>query len=81
MTVKELIAELLDCDMEATVDFDINTSEETITISDFELNPIRGYLTFALSSGDFAAIHKDDFASLNQRIEELEGEIEDLKNE
>jgi hypothetical protein len=72
MKVKELITELLEHDMDATIDFDINTVEEDINTSDFDLHVDRNYVTFAINPKDYVLLDKKEYEQLLERLEELE---------
>jgi len=72
MTVRELIVELLDCDMGATVDFDIKTNEEDINESNFDLSRDRRYVTFVLEPKDYVLIDSGDYEEMKDRLYELE---------
>jgi hypothetical protein len=72
MTVKELIIELLDCDMDATVDFDIDTSEEDINISDFDLHNDKRYVTLTIELKNYVLLDKKEYEELTDRLSELE---------
>lgn len=74
MTIKELIIELLEYDIDATVDIDVRTSEDDVSESDFSLDENGRYLTFTIEPKDFVLVDKDDFRELHERIEELENE-------
>ncbi|KEF40129.1 hypothetical protein M670_00145 [Schinkia azotoformans MEV2011] len=77
MTVKELINELLECDMNATVDFDIDTTEENINTNDFEVYEHKRYVTFVIEPKDYVVIDKNDYEEMKERLYELEDAIEE----
>lgn len=72
MTVKELIVELLECDMDDTVYFDFITEGEDISESDFELELNLNYVAFIVESKDYVLIDKERFSKMEKRLNELE---------
>ncbi|MET3505435.1 hypothetical protein [Halalkalibacter oceani] len=64
MTVKELIVELLDCNLDSAFDIDIKTSEVEINEHEFNLVSNSGYTTLTIKPDDYVLIHKDDYEEL-----------------
>lgn len=80
MKVKELIVELLDQDLDAQIDFEINIGDQRVTIDEINIESTgmyTRYATFVLSVDGF--VPKEDYETLQERVEELERELEELK--
>lgn len=72
MNVRELIIELLDCDMDETVDFDIDTTEENVNTSEFDLRRESRYVTLTIKPRDYVLLDKKEYEELTDRLAELE---------
>ena len=82
MLVKDLIAELLDHDMDAVVEVGISSTEEN---DDFEFDihesnwSRRNYVTLKVNLTDYVLVNKNAFDDTEKHIEKLETELNDLK--
>lgn len=74
MTVRELITQLLEYDMDLTVDVEVNTSEETLSESAFDFEEYNKYLSLVIEPRQYVLVDKSEFKALHDRIEELENE-------
>lgn len=72
MNVRELIVELLECELEATVDLDIDTKEESINTSDFDLHYSGNYVTLTIEPKDYVLLDKKEYEEMKNRLAELE---------
>ena len=80
MKVRELIVELLDRDLDAQIDFEINIGDQKVTIDEIEIESTGRYITyetFILNIDGF--VPESDYETLQERVEELERELEELK--
>lgn len=79
MDVRQLITELLDCDLEADVSVEIETDEGSIDEEDFYIDETslghREFVSLKYESRDMVLIEKGELQSLKERIGELEDEI------
>ena len=74
MRVKELIIELLDCNLDANFDIDIKTDEEDMNTSEFEKHTENNYVTIIMNLKDQVLVDKKEYEKMVERLEELENE-------
>ncbi|MGY0692654.1 hypothetical protein ACW2QC_07645 [Virgibacillus sp. FSP13] len=76
MIVRDLIIELLDCDMDADVSIEIDTDEESIDTENYYIDSTRikgrEYVSLKHETSDQVLIEKGELHALKERIEELE---------
>lgn len=71
MTVRELIIELLECDMNAHVDIDINTEQDSANVSDFDFSIDNRYFSLIIQPNDYVLVDKREFEEMQEQINEL----------
>lgn len=83
MKLREFIATLLDCDMDAEVEIRIETEENTDSISEFELleegYTNQKYLSFEVKPLNQVLVNEKDYESLKEEKEQLDSLVEELK--
>lgn len=76
MNVRELITELLDCDLNAEVSIEFVTDGESADEQQFFIEETglssNGYVSLVHESKNLELIEKEDLQDLKERIEELE---------
>lgn len=72
MTVQELIIELLNYNMDAIIDIDVNTKEENHNTSDFSIYTDNRYLTLTVDTDDYVLVDKKEYEYLKDSLLELE---------
>lgn len=77
MDVRELITELLDCNLEVDVDLELEANGDSYYDTVFEVEETNELVTLKFRSTEMVLIDKDDLQEMNDRIEELEDELND----
>lgn len=72
MTVQELIIELLNYNMDAIIDVDVDTKEESHNISDFSISTDNRYLTLTVDTDDYVLVDKKEYEYLKDSLLELD---------
>ncbi|MEK5331979.1 hypothetical protein [Lysinibacillus sp. FSL W8-0992] len=84
MNVRDLIANLLDYDMDAQVEIRIESKENDDSISDFEIQEekytVQKYLNLTVSVRDQVLVNANDYNDLKDAKEELANEVETLQS-
>lgn len=78
MNVKGLIQDLLECEMEFSIVAVINGEEFDIRVEDLPRYAETHLIVQDIS--DKVLVDKDEFEEMKSRIDELEAELEDLRN-
>jgi hypothetical protein len=71
VTVRELVAELLEFNLDASVDIDVNTSVEDINESEFSFHDDNRYLTLVLEPKNHVLVDKKEYEDLTEEIKEF----------
>lgn len=74
MTVQELIIELLNYNMDAIIDIDVDTKEENHNTSDFSISTDNRYLTLTVDIDDYVLVDKKEYEYLKDSLLELENQ-------
>lgn len=84
MNVRELIGNLLEYDMDAQVEIQIESKEDTEDVSNFDFEESRysssKHLTIAVDLEDKIIIDESDFNNLKDEKEELANAVENLQS-
>lgn len=72
MTVQELIVELLNYNMDAIIDVDVDTKEESHNTSDFSISTDDRYLTLTVDTDDYVLVDKKEYEYLKDSLLELD---------
>lgn len=72
MTVQELIIELLNYNMDAIIDVDVDTKEESHNTSDFSISTDNRYLTLTVDTDDYVLVDKKEYEYLKDSLLELD---------
>lgn len=84
MNVRELIGNLLEYDMDAQVEIQIESKEDTEDVSNFDFEESRytssKYLTLTVDLKDKFIVGESDFNNLKHEKEELTSVIETLQS-
>ncbi|WP_419962154.1 hypothetical protein [Psychrobacillus sp. BM2] len=84
MIVRELIASLLDYDMDATVEIIVESKEDSFDTNDFELEEngtkLNSYLTFKVVPDGHIVVDESDYKNLEIEVKELEDTVERMSS-
>lgn len=84
MNVRELIGNLLEYDMDAQVEIQIETKEDTEDVQNFDFEESRytssKYLTLTVDLGDKIILDESDFNNLKDEKDELANTVENLQS-
>ena len=84
MNVRELIDNLLEYDMDAQVEIQIESKEDTEDVSNFDFEESRytssKYLTLTVDLKDKIIVDESDFNNLKDEKEELANNVETLQS-
>lgn len=72
MTVQELIIELLNYNINAIIDVDVDTKEESHNTSDFSISTDNRYLTLTVDTDDYVLVDKKEYEYLKDSLLELD---------
>lgn len=84
MNVRDLITSLLDYDMDAQVEIQIESKENTEHVSDFDFEEsrytVQKYLILTVDFKDSVIVDESNFTELKDKKDELENAVENLQS-
>lgn len=84
MNVRDLISSLLDYDMDAQVEIQIESKENTEQVSDFDFEEsrytVQKYLILTVDLKDSVIVDESDYNNLKDKKDELENAVETLQS-